>query len=112
MSKQPAGMHEPNLNLRLEVTLAYCKWLFRGSLANSLLPGKLYGGKSASAFFSWCYDLRSRIVHRGTAGDDIDLWQLVSVTEEFVASLLLASLSAGAQQAVQPDSPVFGGPAT
>jgi hypothetical protein len=25
-------MHEPNLNLRLEVTLAYCKWLFRGSL--------------------------------------------------------------------------------
>jgi hypothetical protein len=32
MSKQPAGMHEPNLNLRLEVTLAYCKWLFRGSL--------------------------------------------------------------------------------
>lgn len=77
------------------------EWLRRESigqagraLADSLLPGKLYHGKQASAFFYQCYDLRSSILHRGAAGDDIDVMQLASTMEEFVANLLIASLSA------------------
>ncbi len=73
------------------------------SLANSLLPNKVYDGKSAGAFFSSCYELRSRIVHEGTAGSQIDVWQLASAMEEFVAHLLLASLNAGVRPAVQSD---------
>jgi len=80
------------------------------ALAQALLPGKTYCGKSASAFFSSCYDLRSKIVHRGTAGKDTDIWQLASAMEEFVAHLLLASLRAAAQQSVQADGPASGGP--
>jgi hypothetical protein len=64
------------------------------ALATSLLGDKLYGGKSASTFFRSCYDLRSAIVHTGTAGHDADVWQLASAMEEFVAHLLIASLSA------------------
>jgi len=64
------------------------------ALATSLLGDKLYGGKSAGTFFRSCYDLRSAIVHTGTAGHDADVWQLASAMEEFVAHLLIASLSA------------------
>jgi hypothetical protein len=66
-------------------------------LADSLLAGKLYDGKSAGAFFCSCYDLRSKILHRGTVGEGEDVWQLATKMEEFVAHLLLASLGAGAQ---------------
>lgn len=81
------------------------------ALASSLLPSKVYGGKSASAFFRECYDLRCRIVHRGTAGDEIDVWQWASKVEEFVAHLLIASLGATGQHAVQSNGATFCGPA-
>lgn len=74
-------------------------------LANTLLPDKLYGGKSASAFFDSCYDLRSKIVHRGTVGNDVDVRQLASAMEEFVSHLLLASLNATGQQGAHDDEP-------
>jgi hypothetical protein len=77
------------------------QWLRRESisqagrnLSNSLLPNKTYSGKPAGAFFSSCYDLRSNILHHGTAGPEVDVSGLASVVEEFVANLLLASLNA------------------
>jgi hypothetical protein len=78
------------------------------ALTNSLLPDKLYDGKSASAFFTMCYELRSKIVHRGTAGNDVDVWQLASLVEEFVAHLLIASLGTAWPKA--PSDGTSGGP--
>jgi hypothetical protein len=61
-------------------------------LANSLLSGKTYSNQSAGAFFQSCYEHRSNIVHRGTTRRDVDMMQLSSTMEEFVANLLIFHL--------------------
>lgn len=63
------------------------------ALANDLLPGKVYGAKCSGAFFIKAYALRSSLVHRGTAVVDTDILEIANGMEEFVAHLLLASIS-------------------
>lgn len=63
------------------------------ALADYLLLGGVYDGKSAGAFFTKAYSLRSSLVHRGTPDKDTDMLEMANATEEFVAHLLLASLS-------------------
>ena len=67
------------------------------SLAKRLIPERQYGGRTSWSFFTYCYQLRSQILHRGGAEDDsADLLGLANETEGFVAYILLASLRQGA----------------
>jgi len=67
------------------------------ALARRLLPQQQYDGRSSSAFFRQCYNLRSQIVHRGAVEDpSIDMLSLANTMETFVSELLLASLRDGA----------------
>jgi len=67
------------------------------ALARRLLPQQQYGGRSSSAFFRQCYNLRGQIVHRGAVEDpSIDMLSLANTMETFVFELLLASLRDGA----------------
>jgi hypothetical protein len=78
------------------------QWLRRDSigqtarqLAAKLLPGREYAGRTAAKFFSFCYDLRSQIVHDGRTHDPaVDLLEVTNTLNGFVADLLLASLGA------------------
>lgn len=69
------------------------------SLCESLLPGKEYLGRTASRFFSLCYDLRSQILHDGRLQDAaIDLLEVVNACQGFVADLLLAAFNVASPQ--------------
>jgi len=68
------------------------------NLANSLLPKTNYEGKPAGNFFAFCYEQRSRLLHRGETEEGIDVSQLASAMEAFVANLLIASLTTGVPQ--------------
>jgi hypothetical protein len=84
----------------IESLVGSLKWLKDESkgktgrtLAKYLLGDRNYGGKTASAFFNQCYGIRSQIVHTGRLDDpNVDLGELASLTGEFVADLLKASL--------------------
>jgi hypothetical protein len=62
-------------------------------LAERLLPGAEFRGMSAGDFFRHCYNVRSGVMHRGSAGSDVDMLELSNQISEFVAKLLLASLN-------------------
>ena len=76
------------------------KWLFKDSirrtgklLAEELLAGNEYGGRTPGSFFSYCYDLRCQLVHKGAIADDtVRLGNVVVELEQFVAHLLEASI--------------------
>jgi hypothetical protein len=62
-------------------------------LAKERLGSKTYNDKSPEAFFSYCYYLRSRLVHGG-AGDSVieDIRSAVATLEVFVSDLLSGPL--------------------
>ena len=61
-------------------------------IANSLLIDRLYGGLSPGKYFSYCYELRSRIVHSGHIPENVDLLEVSNVLHQFVGDLLQASI--------------------
>ncbi len=61
-------------------------------LARTLLPNRQFQGKDADRYFSYCYNLRSVILHSGAAPNGADMLQAANEAEEFVSALLLASL--------------------
>ncbi len=61
-------------------------------LARALLPNRQFQGKDADKYFSYCYNLRSEILHNGAPPDGVDMLQVANEAEEFVSALLLASL--------------------
>jgi hypothetical protein len=61
------------------------------SLAARLLPDKNYDGRSAPAFFTYCYGIRSNLVHRGVMDPSVNPLLLANTMQAFVADLLLAS---------------------
>jgi hypothetical protein len=66
------------------------------ALASRLIPDESFDGQSSADFFTRCYDLRSRILHRGkTADESLNLLHLASI---FVAKLLLAMLNSVPQE--------------
>lgn len=67
------------------------------ALANRLLSSQTYGGKAAGSFFTKAYSLRSSLVHRGTPDEITDMLEMANAMEEFVAHLLIASLSSAAE---------------
>ena len=73
-------------------------------LADRLIPSERFDRQSSAEFFSRCYDLRSQILHRGTAGNaSADIWYLANAMEGFVAKLLFAALTNTPQQSTGPD---------
>jgi len=63
-------------------------------LTRRLIPNELFNEYKSVDFFTRSYDLRSKILHRGTIEDDlVDIWHLANVMESFVARLLLAALN-------------------
>jgi len=74
------------------------------TLADHLIPNEFFDGQSSADFFTRCYDLRSRILHRGTIEDDsVDIWHLANVMGDFVHRLLLAALNSQCQQGAGAD---------
>lgn len=67
------------------------------ALANRLLPTHTYAGKTAGAFFTKTYSLRSSLVHSGAPDEPTDMLEMANAMEEFVAHLLMASLSSEAE---------------
>ena len=65
------------------------------ALANRLLPTQTYGGKVAGTFFTRAYSLRSSLVHDGAPDEATDMMEMANAMDEFVAHLLMASLSSG-----------------
>lgn len=63
------------------------------TLANRLLPTHTYVGRTAGAFFTKAYSLRSSLVHSGAPDEPADIVEMANAMEEFVAHLLMASLS-------------------
>lgn len=61
-------------------------------LVKRLLPDSQFQGMDAERYFSYCYNLRSQILHNGTPSDDIDMLQAANAAEEFVSALLLSSM--------------------
>lgn len=59
---------------------------------SDLLSGRDYDGRSPAKFFSFCYELRSEILHDGRVHDrSIDIHEVANTLSRFVADLLLAS---------------------
>lgn len=77
------------------------------TLAGRLIPNEIFDGKSSANFFSYCYDLRSQILHRGKVKKVkdrlVDISHLANVMESFVAKLLLAALNSERQQGAVAD---------
>jgi hypothetical protein len=62
------------------------------TLVRHLLPGKFYKGYSSVDFFTYSYNLRSKILHLGTIPDNkIDILDLANEMEMFVHQLLTSS---------------------
>ena len=74
------------------------RWLFDESigatgrkLVSALLPARTYGGQPAVAFFTFCYDVRSQLLHRGEPEDpDLSLETVAGHLDQLVADLLVA----------------------
>jgi len=61
-------------------------------LSERLLGSREYLGMVASRFFTYCYRLRSQILHSGEQDDaTVDLLAVSNACQQFVADLLLAS---------------------
>jgi hypothetical protein len=61
-------------------------------LSERLLPNGAYKGMTPARFFSYCYGLRSEIVHDGKpAAAAVDLVEVANTCQAFVGDLLLAS---------------------
>jgi hypothetical protein len=61
-------------------------------LCERLLRNSEYRAMTAARFFSYCYGLRSEIVHHGEPADStIDLLEVANACQTFVGDLLLAS---------------------
>jgi hypothetical protein len=64
------------------------------ALATRLLPGRIYQMQSPARFFTFCYDLRSSILHFGTVPAAVaDFPSVCTAAHEFVCDLLIASLA-------------------
>lgn len=64
------------------------------ALVKGLIPGEHFDNQPATEFFTYCYGLRSEILHSGSIADqEVDMRHLANVMESFVARLLLVSLS-------------------
>jgi len=64
------------------------------ALATRLLAGRNYQSQSAADFFTFCYNLRSSILHSGTVPDHItDFAGVCATAREFVCDLLIASFA-------------------
>jgi len=62
-------------------------------LCGSLLPENEYMGMSSTKFFTYCYGVRSNIVHSGgNSTQEIDLLDLSNTMQLFVKDLILASI--------------------
>src|SRR5580765_4128257 len=68
------------------------------ALSARLLPDKKYDHRAASAFFNYCYNICSKLVHRGRIDPSINPLLLANSMEAFVADLLIASLKQGCKQ--------------
>lgn len=85
-----------------DAMLGNLQWLKRDSIgqagramATRLLPGRTYHAQSPAHFFSFCYDLRSSILHNGAVpAKVVDFPSVCSTAREFVSDLLVASLEA------------------
>jgi hypothetical protein len=66
------------------------------ALADRLLAGNLYDGRSPGQFFAFCYDLRSKILHSGKVPDTVaDFSRVSAKAKEFLTELLIASYEEG-----------------
>ena len=75
------------------------------TLAHRLLPDELFDGQPSVEFFTRCYDLRSKILHRGTIAEaSVGMGKLANDMERFVAQLLLAVLNSEPRQGAIADS--------
>jgi hypothetical protein len=63
-------------------------------LATRLLPGRSYQSQSPADFFTFCYNLRSSILHSGTVPARVaDFPSVCAAAHEFVCDLLIASIA-------------------
>jgi hypothetical protein len=76
------------------------KWLRNESIsqagrrmADTLLAGRTYDGRTPSKYFSSCYELRSSLVHSGQIADGIDMLTVSNTLQQFTGDLLLASIA-------------------
>ena len=80
----------------IDSLLGSLQWLQRDSisktgrdLANKYLCGEKYLEKTANNFFTYCYSLRSEMVHQGkTKEKNINLNTVVSELQRFISDLL------------------------
>lgn len=64
------------------------------ALATRLLPDRIYLEQPPGRFFTFCYDLRSSILHRGTVPAAVgDFSSVCAAAHEFVCDLLIASFA-------------------
>lgn len=82
-----------------ESLLSSLQWLKYESIRQTgrklvmhFLGNRDFAGIPAQRFFSYCYDLRSQILHNGKPEDEsIDLLSVTNTLQEFVSPLLIAS---------------------
>ncbi|HUT03227.1 MAG TPA: hypothetical protein VM163_04985 [bacterium] len=64
------------------------------ALATRLLPGRIYLELAPGRFFTFCYGLRSSILHSGTVPAEVtDFPSVCAAAHEFVCDLLIASFA-------------------
>ena len=64
------------------------------TLATRLLSGRIYQAQPPARFFTFCYELRSSILHFGTVpATVVDFPSVCAVAHEFVCDLLIASFA-------------------
>lgn len=64
------------------------------ALAARLLPDRIYLAQSSERFFTFCYNLRSSILHRGIVPSEVaDFPSVCTTAHEFVSDLLIASFA-------------------
>ncbi len=64
------------------------------ALADRLLPGRVYDTQPPARFFTFCYDLRSSILHFGTVPVTVgDFASVCAAAHGFVCDLLIASFA-------------------
>jgi len=76
-------------------------WLKRESIGQAgralvarLLKGRVYEGQAPDQFFSFCYNLRSSILHFGKVPDEITNFQSVcAAAHQFVCDIMIASFA-------------------
>jgi hypothetical protein len=64
------------------------------ALVDRLLLGRIYRGQPPAPFFTFCYDLRSSILHDGSVPATVnDFPSVCAAAQEFVCDLLIASFA-------------------